>query len=135
MSEPSLERLSRFTPDAGALDRDTLLFAAGRASARPNRAWIALAAVLAATQALTLALALLWPRPAAHAVLQPVPAPAPAVESPPPEPPESPGVWSARHSLVEPDLEDRPAPAAAGTLIESEPPLRAFAPPPPSLLN
>ena len=37
MSEPILERLSRFTPDAGRLDRDALLFAAGRESARPNR--------------------------------------------------------------------------------------------------
>ena len=40
MSEPILERLSRFTPDAGGLDRDALLFAAGRESARPNRGWM-----------------------------------------------------------------------------------------------
>jgi hypothetical protein len=45
--EPVVERLSRFTPDAGGLDRDSLLFAAGRASARPNRPWVALAAGLA----------------------------------------------------------------------------------------
>ena len=39
MSEPILERLNRFTPDAGGLDRDALLFAAGResAAARPVR--------------------------------------------------------------------------------------------------
>src|SRR6516162_1781154 len=59
MSEPFLERLSRFTPDAGSVNRDTLLFETGRASARPNRGWIALAAALAATQALSLVL--LWP--------------------------------------------------------------------------
>ena len=47
MSEPSLERLSRFTPDAGSLDRDALLFAAGRSSARPNRGWMTLASLLA----------------------------------------------------------------------------------------
>ena len=61
MSEPSLERLSRFTPDAGGLDRDALLFAAGRSSARPNRGWMALASLLTGTQALSLVL--LWPRP------------------------------------------------------------------------
>ena len=33
MSESFIERLSRFTPDAGALDRDSLLYAAGRESA------------------------------------------------------------------------------------------------------
>ena len=49
MSEEFLERLSRFKPDAGGLDRDALLFATGRASARPNRGWVALAALLAAT--------------------------------------------------------------------------------------
>ena len=32
MSESFLERLSRFTPDAGRLERDALLFAAGRRS-------------------------------------------------------------------------------------------------------
>ena len=53
MSEPFLERLSRFTPNAGGLDRDALLFAAGRASARPNRAWIALATLLTSTQVLS----------------------------------------------------------------------------------
>ena len=61
MSEPFLERLSRFTPDAGGLDRDALLFAAGRGSARPNRGWMTLATLLASTQALSLVL--LWPRP------------------------------------------------------------------------
>ena len=61
MSEPFLERLSRFTPDAGGLDRDALLFAAGRNSVRPNRGWKTVASLLAATQALSLVL--LWPRP------------------------------------------------------------------------
>ena len=61
MSEELTERLSRFTPDRGGLDRDSMLFAAGRASARPNRRWIALAGMLAASQLLTLVL--FWPRP------------------------------------------------------------------------
>ncbi len=65
MSEPFLERLSRFTPDAGGLDRDALLFAAGRGSARPNRGWKALAALLAGTQMLSLALLFQLPTPPA----------------------------------------------------------------------
>lgn len=39
-------------PDAGRLDRDALLYAAGRASARPNRSWIALTVGLALVQPL-----------------------------------------------------------------------------------
>ena len=58
----SSNALSRFTPDAGRLDRDALLFAAGHSSACPNRSWIALASLLGGTQALTLVL--LWPHPA-----------------------------------------------------------------------
>jgi hypothetical protein len=64
MSESIIDRLSRFTPDGAGLDRDRLLFEAGRASARPNRSLRAFCAGLAATQVLTLAL-WLWPRPAA----------------------------------------------------------------------
>jgi len=73
MSEPFLERLSRFTPDASGLDRDTLLFLAGRASAPPRRLWMVIAAVLAVSQAATLIL--LWPRdeppPPTHRSLPP----------------------------------------------------------------
>ena len=85
MSEEFLERLSRFTPDAGGLDRDALLFAAGRASARPNRGWITLAALLANTQILSLVL--LWPRPTppeggltVAAAVAPVPSPPATLE-------------------------------------------------------
>ncbi len=52
------ELLTRFTPDAGQLDRDALIFAAGQASVRPNRGWIALSALLATTQAVSLVLML-----------------------------------------------------------------------------
>ena len=60
MSQEFLERLSRFTPDTGGLDRDALLFAAGKASARPDHRWVVLAALLANTQIVSLVL--LWPR-------------------------------------------------------------------------
>jgi hypothetical protein len=132
MSEPFLERLSRFTPDAGSVDRDALLFATGRASARPNRGWITLAAVLAGTQALSLAL--LWPHatpPGAHSPVQIANAPSVA-----PGPPASgilanPGLLAARHSL-ESDREDQPE---TGTFIDGGPPLRAYGSLPPSILN
>jgi hypothetical protein len=137
MSEPLLERLSRFTPDTGTLDRDGLLYAAGRASARPNRGWIALAAALAASQLITLVV--LWPRPAPPVAQLPPPAVQPAAPSPAEPPtsdsPESPGVWSVRHNLQDSDFGDRSAAASPDTVIDSGPPLRAVGPPPASLLN
>jgi hypothetical protein len=60
MPESFAERLSQFTPDGTGLDRDGLLFAAGRASVRPNRGWAALACTLAASQVLTCVL--FWPK-------------------------------------------------------------------------
>ena len=135
MSEPILERLNRFTPNAGRLDRDALLFAAGRDSARPNRGWMTVASLLAGTQALSLAH--LWPHSSPsveRSTVSVVGVPAPSAA---PEPPASgalddPGLWSARRGLLRPEAIDRPA--GDVTFIESEPPLRAF-PPPPSLLN
>ena len=131
MSEPFLERLTRFTPDAGRLDRDALLFEAGRGSARPDRRWIALAASLACTQALTLAL--LGLRQVAP--VDPMAGPMAGVAAPPSldEPPPSeaittPDLWSARRKLLGSRSDDRHAPAL--TLIESGPPLRAFPHPP-----
>jgi hypothetical protein len=137
MSEPFLERLSRFTPDAGRLDRDALLFAAGRGSVRPNRGWITLATLLASTQVLSLVL--LWPHPTppergltVAVATAPVPVPPATLEPRTSEALASPGAWSARHSLLESETEDRPA--GDVTFIDRGPPLRAF-PLPPSLLN
>ncbi len=134
MSGSFLERLSQFTPDAGRLDRDALLFAAGRGSARPNRAWIALTAGLAGTQALSLAL--LWPHAAPPAAGLPVPmaatAPSTAVAAAPAETPTGPSLWTVRHQLLESQGEDHPT--GSTSLIAGEPPLRAFAPPPSSIL-
>jgi hypothetical protein len=139
MSEPFLERLSRFTPDAGSLERDALLFAAGRRSARPNRGWIALAAALAATQVLSLVL--LWPSPAPPAdggltPRRPPPgANAPAATEPPAaDSPDSPDIWSVRHSPGELEADDRATPGKGVTIPDSGPPLRAFGPPPQSIL-
>ncbi len=136
MSEPFLERLSRFTPDAGKLDRDALLFAAGRGSVRPNRGWVTLAALLAGTQALSLVL--LWPRPTPPGDGLPVQVAAAPVRPTPLELATSealanPGVWSARPSLLESEPEYRPDDTV--TFIDNEPPLRAFGPLSSSILN
>jgi len=135
MSEPSLERLSRFTPDTGGLDRDALLFGAGRSSARPARGWIALASLLTATQALSLVL--LWPRPIppirrSTAPVASGPAPPATLEPPASEASANPGLWTARHRPWESRTEDPPA--GEVSLIDGGPMLRAFLPPR-SLLN
>jgi hypothetical protein len=123
--DPLAERLSRFTPDGSALDRDALLFAAGRASARPNRGWAALAGALAASQLLTLVL--LWPapRPGSVPVVEVPPAPSPQRPAPDAAPvsPRPPGVWLARAG----DAELPPPPAAVDRLVPDAPPLTAFA--------
>jgi hypothetical protein len=49
-----IDRLSQFTPDLGGFDRDALLFAAGKNSARPNRFWIVVAGILLVSQSITL---------------------------------------------------------------------------------
>jgi hypothetical protein len=54
-----IEKLSRFTPDPGKLDRDAALFAAGRASTHTGR-WLALSGALAASQLAMLLMFLVW---------------------------------------------------------------------------
>lgn len=132
MSEPLAERLSRFTPEAGGLGRDALLFAAGRASARPNRRWVALAAALTASQVLTFVS--LWP-PAK------TPAPAPpaafALPGPPdaPTPPRDPSELGALNERLLASEGDWPPSADAGPLIDPEPPLRVSDAPPAKYFN
>lgn len=135
MSEPFLDRLTQFTPDRGRLDRDALIFAAGRGSARPDRRWQTLTGLLAATQALSLVV--LIARPGATTGQSTAPLAAlPAWSAPLPSATVSnanTGIWSARHSLDELEPEDRPADKL--TLIDSEPPLRIFNPTSSSLAN
>jgi hypothetical protein len=104
MSRDPIERLSDFSPSAEGLDRDALLFEAGRASVPPaGRAW-ALVALLALTQVMTL---LMWPARAPDR-------PAPAA---PPEPPAYPARLDVRHLPEGP-----PAPV---DVVPDAPPLRA----------
>lgn len=130
MSEP-IERLSQFTPHAGKLDRDALLFAAGRASARPNRGWQVFTAALAGIQVLTIAF--LLPRPVTvHGTNI---AQAPPVDSALPEVPLPPSsrIWSIRQEFKDVPLEDRLGEPLV--LIENEPHLPAFGRPLPSAVN
>jgi hypothetical protein len=126
MSEPLAEHLSRFTPDATGLDRDALLFAAGRASVRPNRKWKTLAGALALSQVLTLVW--LWPRTPPPQTSAPVVVESPAPVMPPddlvPDLPSD-GVWRA--GMLSMDL-DRPKPPSDEAMVAPEPPLRALAP-------
>jgi len=134
MSEPLAEHLSRFTPDATGLDRDALLFAAGRASVRTHRKWQALVAALTLSQALTLVG--LWPRtPAPAQTSAPVVVESPAAVLPQDESvsdPRSEGIW--RVGMLSMDV-DRPKPIGEEQMIPPEPSLRAFGPLPASILN
>jgi hypothetical protein len=121
-SDPLAERLGRFTPDAGGLDRDALLYAAGRASAPPSRLWPALAGLLGITQAVTLTLLLNrptatgFPQPAAPAAERErdliVPAPATSPE------PSSGGLMTAR--LPVGGLDDLPPTRPVEQLVPHE---------------
>src|SRR5262249_42715366 len=131
MSESFLERMTKFTPDAGRLERDSLLFTAGQASARPNRAWITLAATLASTQVLSVALWLpgLVPSRDAGALVDNSPKPvinAPSSSTTSVGLPERASFWAARQSMQTSDLLERPPSQETGTFVESGPPLLAF---------
>jgi hypothetical protein len=131
MSDPIEERLGRLMPAGSALDRTALLFAAGRASAWPNRSWQALAGALAALQVVTLAL--LWPHPSAA----PNSGPAPQMVdvAPTPHPPAEPSSLLVQRALAIQSDGDWPLPTATDTTTTLEEPLHVFSPPPDSLLN
>jgi hypothetical protein len=124
MSESFADRLSRFTPDGAGLDRDGLLFAAGRASARPNRGWMALTGALAACQLLTLTL--LWPK----AVPVGLPAPSPhvpdLVDRVAPSAPDASELWALGQRVYQSEG-DLPPASAPGPMVAADPPLHALA--------
>jgi hypothetical protein len=134
MSEPLAERLSRFTPNTTALDRDALLFAAGRASVRPSRCWKVVAGTLAISQLLTIVC--LWPQ-AVPTTVTPYVASDPSHSEPVPAPLSKTDAskWQAlRQRMLDTDLE-YPATSSDEPMVPPDPPLRAFGNPPPSLLN
>ncbi|HMP04266.1 MAG TPA: hypothetical protein PKD86_12060 [Gemmatales bacterium] len=80
MAEPRLsELLQRLTPHGVGLDRDLLLFEAGKQAAQPSRFWPTATSLLALSQAILLA-ALLWPRGPRDA--EPIPLAVVPVEAP-----------------------------------------------------
>jgi hypothetical protein len=55
-NDPLVAKLIQFNPAASTIDRDAMLFAAGRASAPRSQGWKALAGILACSQAAMIAL-------------------------------------------------------------------------------
>jgi hypothetical protein len=115
------DRLGRFTPNAPGLDRDAILFAAGRRSARGAWRWKAAAGLLAVSQAVTLVA--LWPmptpEPAPLTVPTPPAVPMPEPELPAPSPPRS-GVWTA---AAGPEVLEAPSSPSTVQFVQSDPPL------------
>jgi hypothetical protein len=124
--DPLIRQLSKFTPNGGGLDRDDLLFAAGKASAKPSRRWQALASMLAMSQTLTLVL-LLWP---ANVPLAPETGQPTFVAVEPPMPPETKNddlrkYWQLREQLLSGDGALPPL-EHYDSALPDEPPLRVF---------
>jgi hypothetical protein len=121
--DPVTDRLARFTPSPAGLDRDALLFEAGRRSARAWRWWPAVAAVLAASQAVTLVA--LWPRerPGPAGTETASPASAPDLGLPPASP--DPGLWSVGSG---PDVLEGAVTGSAAEFVSAGPPLTAGSP-------
>jgi hypothetical protein len=125
MPEPIIERLSQFTPDGSSLDRDALLFAAGRASVRPSRGWMAMAGLLAASQVMTLALFWLRPAPPAAPGTTPVSV-ATAVDNPR-SAHDTAELGTSNHLLLASKDADLPPTQLTGDLVPDRPLLHAFA--------
>jgi hypothetical protein len=133
MPEDLAERLSRFTPDGSGLDRDALLFAAGRASVRPPRCWAAVAGALAACQVLTLIL--LWPRPSPpHRPLATTP-PRSVVVREPSRPADPDELGSLNRRLLASGADDLAPQAPVESLAPAAPPLTTFTAAPPAGLD
>lgn len=134
MREPIIESLSRFTPDGSGLDRDAIMYAAGRTSARPNRGWMALAGSLAACQVVTLAL--LWPRPNSTVDSHDVPSfvkqesesiPSMAIKQNSQGKSDAAELWALnRQMLMNRGIDLPPADTSAGPMVPSDPPLHAY---------
>jgi hypothetical protein len=124
--------LSQFTPDGAGLDRDGLFFAAGRASVRLSRKWIALIGALILTQGVTLAF-LFWPPPP-HVAPVPDATPTVAAETPSPRVGDQAGMWTDRESNFGADNKMFPN-ILVEPMIPAQPPLRAFGPLPADLLQ
>jgi hypothetical protein len=113
MSDALTRLLSRLTPDGG-VDRDALMYQAGRASVPSPARWKALAAALALTQAVTLLMLLARP-----GTLPPV--------APRADPPAAPGyeAWPAARRYPLDPAEFAP-PRGEADLVPDDPPMRVY---------
>jgi hypothetical protein len=120
MSESLVEHLKRFTPDGTGVDRDTLLFEAGRASVRPDRRWPALTGLLALSQALTLLMLVARPD-STPPVDRPQPAVARVEREPVSLPSERNQSWALRRQALEQDVDLSPRVKEQDLIPDSKP--------------
>ena len=118
--DPLIQRLTQLEPDGGELDRDALLFAAGRASVRPNRGWQRSGRDFGGVAACDVALCFFWPgqklrrsKGRRFLGLSPTTVAADRAHAhPPPLPvPEGGRDWAFRQQLLEGDGKLPPMPA------------------------
>jgi hypothetical protein len=109
-ADPLAEKLGRFTPDLTGLDRDALLFQAGRASAgRQRRLWPALAGLLALSHAATLLfLVTRTESTPTVVVIRTISGTRSAVQAGAPSSPSEPTQWSYRRAAMTGDIDDLP---------------------------
>lgn len=127
--DPCIDKLARFTPNPAALDRDALLFNAGRTSVKSSRVWPILTVVLGMSQVMTLIF--FWQESAP--IMQPVsPGTTPAYMLPAsevspvlPASPIDPSLWTLQHRWLD-QTEIPPVPPAAENTVDSPPPLTVF---------
>ncbi|MBX3398751.1 MAG: hypothetical protein KF873_08430 [Gemmataceae bacterium] len=116
MPEDVIGKLESFTPSA--VDRDALLFAAGRSSVKPSSGWKRLAGALAVTQAITLGL---WFVPNQQPKLEPT-----TFVVPPNDVEEPPIPVADPYSLLALRRNPEPLSAAPDSQNPLRPPLLAF---------
>lgn len=124
MSEDVIGKLTRFSPTAPGLDRDELLFRAGRASAPTGRWWKVAAGVLALTQLGTAVAWRSWPAPAPVVIV------GPSIEPVPVEPEPDPVEPAPRNSYlilsrIDPDEPYHPADTGSNPPAKPTRPLTA----------
>lgn len=120
MSDALTRLLGRFTPDAAGLDRDALMYQAGRSSVPSPARWKALAAMLALGQALTILLFLARPASSPEPPVRSRSEPEVAPRSVPPAP-----GWTMRRRLLDGAGDVRPS-LHDSNLVPDEPPLRVY---------
>jgi hypothetical protein len=111
-----LTHMAKFTPTS--VDRDAILYAAGRASAPSCRPWQVACAGLLTLQAVAVAVLLTYPLPT-PAVAEPLPTPTVVPEEPQPRQPPDPSSYLALMA----HFDDPPPPLPSGSFAPPSQPL------------